>query len=131
MSVLIGMVTRSPIGIQVLLYAVAVLLSLCIGLFAVVEVQSARLDAAKARQESLGDKLATQNRAVTKWKAEADDQAARARAAAVKAEKVRIITVDRVHTVTVATIPPACPDAVKWGAEHAQEFNRRWEDENP
>jgi len=129
MQFLAGLITRSPWGLQALIYVTAALLIICIGLGVTVEIQSARLDAAKARQDVLGDKLATQNRAVTIWKAEADKQAQRVKEAAKKAERVRTVTVERVRTVTVAAIPPACPDAVKWGAEHALEFNKRWEDE--
>lgn len=129
MQFLVGLIIRSPWGLQTLIYVAGGLLIICIGLGVTVEIQSTRLDAAKARETALGDKLATQNRAVATWKAEADKQAERAREAARKAEKVRTVTVERVRTITVATIPPACPDAVKWGAEHALEFNNRWEDE--
>jgi hypothetical protein len=120
---------QSPWGAQALLYAVAALLVVCISLGVTTEIQSERLDAYKARQESLGEKLAAQNKAVAAWKTEADKQAARVLESAQKAEKVRTVTVERVRTVTVAAIPAACPDAVVWGAEHALEFNRRWEDE--
>lgn len=129
MSFLIGLITRSPWGLHALIYVTATLLIVCIGLGVTVEIQSARLDAAKARETTMGDKLATQNRAVTTWKAAADKQAERAKEAARKAEKVRTVTVERVRTVTVATIPTGCQDAVKWGVEHALEFNKRWEDE--
>lgn len=107
----------------------AALLLICIGLGVTVEIQAARLDAAQARQESLGDKLATQNRAVTAWKAEAAKQTERVKIAAKRAEKVRTVTVERIRTVTVAAIPSTCPEAVKWGAEHAIEFNKRWNHE--
>jgi len=94
-----------------------------------VEIQNAKLDAAKARQAALGDKIAVQNQAITTWKAEADKQAQRIHEAARKAEKVRTVTAIRIRTVSVAAIPSTCPDAVKWGAEHALEFNKRWNDE--
>ena len=115
------------IGVRALLIVTAALLAVCIGLGVTVRIQSAQLDAAQARQESLGEKLATQNRAVSQWKAEANKQAARVQEAAKRAERVRTVTIERVRTVTVAAIPPACPDAVKWGAERALEFNKRWE----
>ncbi len=128
MSFLANLITRSPWGLQALLYAAAALLIACIGLGITVEIQSARLDAAKARQAALGDKIVAQNQAITAWKAEADKQAQRVQEAARKAEKVRTVTAMRIRTVSVAAIPTACPDAVTWGAEHALEFNKRWEE---
>ncbi len=126
MSFLVNLITRSPWGLQALLYAAAALLIACIGLGVTVDIQSARLDTAKARQAALANKIATQNQAITTWKAEADKQTQRIHEAARKAEKVRTVTAMRVRTVSVAAIPTACPDAVKWGAEHALEFNKRW-----
>jgi len=129
MDFLVNLITRSPWGLQALLYAAAVLLIACIGLGVTVEIQDSKLDAAKAQQAALGDRIATQNQAITAWKAEADKQTQRVNEAARTAEKVRTVTALRVRTVSVAAIPTACPDAVKWGAEHALEFNKRWEDE--
>jgi len=129
MSFLVNLITRSPWGLQALLYAAAVLLIACIGLGVTVEIQGAKLDAAKARQAALGDKITAQNQAITAWKAEADKQTQRVHETARKAEKVRAITALRVRTISVAAIPTACPDAVTWGAEHALEFNKRWNDE--
>jgi len=126
MSFIVNLITRSPWGLQAVLYATAVLLIACIGLGVTVEIQSAKLDAAKARQAALGDKITVQNQAVAAWKAEADKQTQRVHEAARKAEKVRTVTALRVRTISVASIPTACPDAVTWGAEHALEFNKRW-----
>lgn len=127
-SSLLGIIGRSPWGMQALLYVSIGLLVTCIGLGVTVEIQSSRLEAAAARQEALGDKLAAQNRAVGVWKSEADLQKNRAKAAAVQAEKVRVITVEKVREVATAQIPFECNEAVKWGALQAQEFNKRWEE---
>ncbi len=127
MRFLVGLITRSPWGVKALIYAVIALVIGCINLFVVVEIQSARLDAASAREAALGDKLNDQNRAVAEWKAAAGRQADRVSAAAKKAEKIRTVTIDRVRTITVASIPPACPDAIKWAADQAVAFNQRWE----
>jgi len=128
MSFLVNLIIRSPWGLQALLCAAAVLLIACIGLGVTVEILGVRLDAAQARQAALADRIATQNQAITAWKAEADKQAQRVREAARKAEKVRTVTALRVRTISVAAIPTACPDAVTWGAKHALEFNKRWEE---
>jgi len=130
MKFLINLITQSPWGLQALLYATGALLIICIGLGVTVAIQSAKLDAAKARQAALADKIATQNQAVAIWKTEADKQSERANEAAKKAEKVRTKTIERVRTITVASIPSSCPDAVRWGAEQALRFNRHWEKED-
>jgi len=126
MSFLVNLITRSPWGLQAVLYTAAALLIACIGLGVTVKIQSTRLEAAKAQQAALGDRIATQNQAITAWKAEADKQAQRIHETARKAEKVRTVTALRVRTISVAAIPTECPDAVTWGAEHALEFNKRW-----
>ena len=124
-----GMVMRTPWGLSAVLYAVGGLLLACIGLGVTIKVQGARLEVAKVRVHALGEEIASQNRAVAAWKAEASKQASRALDAAKRAERVRTVTVDRVRTVTVAAIPPTCPGAIEWGAEHALEFVKEWEDE--
>lgn len=129
MRFLVGLITRFPWGIQAMVYAVVGLLIICLGLSATVKIQSARLDAASAHEVALGDKLNEQNRAVAEWKAAAGRQADRALAAAKKAENIRTVTIDRVRTITVAKIPPACPDAIKWAVDHGAAFNMRWEGE--
>ena len=88
------------IGVRALLIVTAALLAVCIGLGVTVRIQSAQLDAAQARQESLGEKLATQNRAVSQWKAEANKQAARVQEAAKRAERVRTVTIERVRMLS-------------------------------
>ena len=119
----------NALGGRVLLCACVALLVISIGLGVTVKIQSAQLDAAKARQESLGDKLASQNRAVATWRAEADRQVIAAKAAVKRSRKVRTVTLERIRTITVAAIPPSCPDAIVWGAEHALEFHKRWTQE--
>jgi len=118
---------RSPVALQALLYTCAGLLIAVITLWTVVTVQSSRLDAAQARQESLGDKLAVQNRAVRTWRAEADKQAQRVLTAQAAAEKVRTVTVERVREVTVAAIPQSCPESDGWLINWGLQFNARWE----
>ena len=127
MQYLIGLLTRSSWGLQGLICLVAVLLISCAGLGATVAIENARLDAAKARQEALGNELTTQNLSVEKWKDEAEIQKQRVEAATAQGEKVRTVTVERVRTITVASIPSTCPDAIKWGAQQALEFNKHWE----
>lgn len=127
MQFLIGLITRSPWGLQALISMVAGLLLTCTGLGSIVAIQSARLDAAKGRQETLSNDLATQNRAVEQLKAETEDQKQRVAAATAQGAQVRTVTIERVRTITVAAIPSTCPAAIKWGAQHALEFNQHWE----
>lgn len=129
MQILIRLLLRSPWGLQALIYLAAGLVITCIGLGVMVEIQSTRLDAASAREAALGDKLNDQNRAVAEWKAAAGRQADRVSLAGQKAEKIRTVTVERVRTIAVAKIPPACPDAIKWAADQGAAFSLRWEGE--
>jgi hypothetical protein len=127
MQFLIGLITRSPWGLQAVISLAGALLIVCLGLGATVAVQSARLDAAKAKQEIIGNQLAEQNRAIDTWKTEAEDQKQRVEAATAQGEQVRTITIGRVRTITVAKIPTECPAAIRWGAQHALEFSELWE----
>lgn len=124
----------NAVGGRVLLYISAALLIACIGLGVAVEIQGSRLTVSRAdvkrleaEKGTLAEKILAQNLAVLDWKAKAEEQAQRVKAAQAQAEKVRTITIERVREVTVATIPPACPDAVRWAAEWGIAFNKRWE----
>lgn len=127
-SALIGIIGKSPWGMQALLYTTIGLLATSIGLGVVVKIQSAELTAAKAQKMALGDKIDEQNRAVATWKGAAQIQAHRAMEAAERAEAVRRRTTERIRFVTMAKIPVACPAAVQWGAQWAVQFSKRWED---
>jgi F0F1-type ATP synthase membrane subunit c/vacuolar-type H+-ATPase subunit K len=129
-SSLIGLIGSTPWGISALLYVAAGLLVTSLGLGVEVKIQAAHLDAAKARQESLGDKIATQNRAISTWKSAAEIQAHRAVEASQRAEKVRVVTTERIRTITLLPVPVACPEAVQWGADQAIKFNKHWEGQN-
>ena len=129
MQILLRFFVRSPLGLQALIYVAAGLLVTCLGLAGWVQIQSARLEAVSAREEALSDKLTTQNRAVAEWKAAAGRQADRVSTASKKAEKIRTATIDRVRTINVAKIPPACSDAIKWAADQGATFSMRWEGE--
>lgn len=127
-------VILNAVGGRVLLYISAALLIVCIGLGVAVEIQDMRLLASKAdvkrleaEKANMAEKILDQNLAVLDWKAKAEEQAQRVKASQAQAEKVRTITIERVREVTVATIPAACPDAVRWAAEWGIAFNRRWE----
>lgn len=117
----------NAIGGRALLIICGVLLAVCVGLGMSLQTTNALLDAAQSRQDVLGEKLRTQNSAVRKWKAAAEEQAEKVRQAAQQREKVRVVTVERVREITVAAVPAPCPEAVRWAADQAVEFNRRWE----
>ena len=117
------------IGVRVLLILIAILSVLNVYQGVELKIQRSRVDVAEAKNTVLGDKLTTQNQAIEDWKQTAIYQAQTAREAALKAEKIRTVTVERVQTVTLAAVPVSCPEAIKWGSEQAIEFNKRWEEE--
>lgn len=124
----------NAVGGRVLLYISAGLLIICVGLGITIEIQSSRLTASKAdvkrleaEKGNLAEKILTQNLAVLKWKAEAEEQIQRVKAAQRHAEKVRTVTVERVREVTVAAIPQSCPESDAWAIDWGLQFNARWE----
>jgi len=138
MNFLVGFIARSPWGIQILLYAIAALIVVCLCLGAVADLQVARLDTAKAEKQTLavqlqglGNQVAAQNGAVDQMLANAAKAAERLKAAQIEAGKVRVVTQERIQYVQLAAIPTACPEAVTWGATHAVEIGKRWQEAAP
>lgn len=126
----------NAVGGRLLLYISAGLLAGCIGLGITVKIQSSALTASVAEakrlvaeKKNLGDKIAEQNRAVADLQAKGEEQAQRIKAAEHLAARVRTITVERVREAAAAPVPADCPAAVRWAADRAVEFNRRWEAE--
>lgn len=126
----------TALGGRVLLFTAVELLALCLVLGIDLKIQSNRLDIAQAMNkvqavqlQGFGDQIAAQNTAVDQLLANAAAQQAHLRAAEAAAGQVRLITQDRIRYVDRAAIPSACPEAVTWGAAHAIEIGRRWEQE--
>ena len=122
------------IGVRALLIISAALLLICLGLGVTVEIQSARLDAAKAENktqtvqlQAMGNQVAVQNAAVDQLLANAAKQWDRLKAAEAAAGKIEVITKERIEYIERAAIPATCPEAVTWGAAHATEIGKRWE----
>lgn len=127
MQFLIGLIAKSPLGMQALVSAAGVLLIACSGLGAAVWIQSARLDAAKTKLEACGNLLTAQNQAIDAWKAKGDEQAQRVKDAIAQGEQVQANTAELVRAITKAVIPKDCQAAIKWGATQALEINGHWE----
>jgi len=128
-DLIIGLITGTY-GKQIVIGIIIALLLIIGGLGVTLWVQNARLDAANARYNTIGDKLAIQNSAVNKWRAEAEKQKSKVQSAAKKAEKIKVVTIERIEFITKTPVPASCPEAVRWGAERAMEFNTRWENGN-
>jgi len=124
----------NALGGRVLLFAAAGLLLLSMGLSVAFEVQSSRLDTARAekqvdktRLQVAGGQIAAQNAAVDQMLRNAQVQADRLHAAEAAASQAQVVTQERIQYVDRAAIPTVCPDAVAWGVNHAVEIGKRWE----
>ncbi len=126
------------IGTRTLLIMSALILIINIGLDVTVRSLRTRLDTVNSNNailsvelEILGEKTVAQNNAVDQLLANAAAQQDRLRVAEKRAGQIQVITEERVQYVERAAIPATCPEAVTWGAEHAVEIGKHWQDEKP
>lgn len=124
------------LGARWLLSVAIALLILAITMSVTIEIQSAKLEAAVAKNTTLtvqlqdvGKQITAQNGAIDQMLDNAAKAADRLHAAEVEAGKVRIVTQERIQFIEHSEIPVTCPEAVTWGAGHAIEIGKRWEGE--
>lgn len=126
------------VGVRALLILIALLIIGNIGQGVALKIQSVRLATANAKNETktaqmeiLGNELSAQDSAIDQMIANAAQQDKRLKTAQAAAGKVQVITKERIRYLQTAVIPTSCTDAITWGALHAVEIGKQWEEATP
>ena len=76
----------------------------------------------------LTGQIKDQNAAIDKWKKDADTATQKALLAQTRAAKVQVVYRTKIERIATASVPKACPDAVKWGAVQGAAMGKEWEE---
>lgn len=83
--------------------------------------------ALKVKVTELTGQITAQNAAIDKWKKDATDATQKVMEYQKQSAKVQVVYRTKVERIMAASIPKACPDAVKWGAVQGAVAGKDWE----